>query len=177
MGERLWVIGYGVWLAMLLTACGHQAPQRPSQHKSGEHTVTQADSTTIRLMEMNVQLMEAAEEQLLHYAQAQDEPYALYERGTWVHVIEQGGTQAVQPNEECTVRMQVYSLSGTFYMDHEQTARIGKGQLPAAVEENITEWHHGARLRLIAPWFAAYGIQGTTTVPPYENVIIDLEIR
>lgn len=177
MGYRLRVIGYGL-VALLLTACGHQAPQRPSQRKSGSGTEVTVDSTTLRLMALNQQLTEAAEEQLTHFAQAQEEPYALYEQGTWVHIYDAGDMQAaVVRDEECTVRMQVYSLSGTFYMDHEQTARIGKKELPAAVEENITEWHHGARMRLLAPWYAAYGIQGTATVPSYENVIIDLEIR
>jgi hypothetical protein len=73
--------------------------------------------------------------------------------------------------------MTVYSLSGKQYTDSDITVRIGKYELPAAVDENITEWHHGAHVRMFAPWYAAYGIQGTDYIPPYENVIIELNIR
>ena len=55
--------------------------------------------------------------------------------------------------------------------------RIGKKELPQAVEENIGELHHGAQARLLAPWYTAFGLRGTDRIPPYENVIIDIELR
>lgn len=163
-------------LLTVLTACGGQAPQRPSQRKSA---VPQADTAALALMEMNQQLAEAADEQLYRYAQAQPESYALYEQGTWVHMFDSGDAQrgTIQAGEECTLHLRISSLNGKLYSDAEQTARAGKYELPAAIDENITEWRHEAQMRLLAPWYAAYGIKGKGNIPPYENIVIDLEIR
>ena len=173
-------MGYGLrviigMLLCLLIGCGHQAPQRPSQRKG---QTPQADSTQLALMGLNQQLTEAADGQLYQWAQAQSETYALYERGVWAVIMQPGDSERpVQAGDECTLCMRVYSLTGRMYCDMERTARIGKYELPSAIDENITEWHHGARIRMAAPWYAAYGIKGTADIPPYENVIIELEIR
>ena len=154
--------GWIIIVALLVAGCNGTAPQRPSQRK-GE--APKADSTAIALMEMNQQLAQAADEQLHHLALQQEDPYALYERGVWAYVVEKGDTdQPVLAGEECL-------------LDSDLTARIGKYELPAAVDENITEWNHGAKVRMLAPWYAAYGIKGTDYIPPYENVIIELNIR
>lgn len=168
---------YGwIWIiACLIAGCTNTAPQRPSQRK-GE--APKADSTALALMELNQQMAQAADDQLHRLAQEQSEPYALYERGVWAYVIDRGDAeQPVLAGEECRLRMKVFSLSGKPYTDSDLTVRIGKYELPAAVDENITEWHHGACVRMFAPWYAAYGIKGTDHIPPYENVIIELNIR
>lgn len=171
-GLRL--ITYGL-AAVLLLGCGQQAPQRPSQRRG---QAPKADSAQLALMEMNRRLTEAADEQVMRWAQAQEEPFALYAAGTWVHMINPGDAERpVVHDEECTVRMRIFHPKGTLYSDTQQTARAGKYEFPAAIDENITEWHHGAQLRLAAPWYAAYGIKGTDRIPPYQNVIIELDIR
>jgi FKBP-type peptidyl-prolyl cis-trans isomerase len=30
---------------------------------------------------------------------------------------------------------------------------------------------------MLVPWYAAYGIQGTDEIPPYENLIIEIDIK
>ena len=168
-----WIIAI---VALLMVSCGGKGPQIPSQRK-GE--APKADSTQLALLELNQHLAETADAELLRFVQAQEEPYAQYELGTWVKIIDIGQTEKdrIQRGEECTVHMRVRSLAGKLYSDTEQTFKAGKYELPTAIDANITEWHHGARMTLIAPWYAAYGIKGTAQVPPYENVIIELEIR
>ena len=161
--------------AVLLIGCGGKGPQRPSQRR-GE--APKADSTQLALLEWNQHMSQAADEQLFHLVQAQAESYAQYERGTWVHLWDKGDTDnPVREGEECTVHLRVMSLEGQLYHDTQRTARVGKYELPPAIDANIGEWYHGTRARLYAPWYAAYGIQGTKEVPPYENVIIELEIK
>lgn len=163
-------------VAMFLCGCGGTGPQRPSQRKSAVPTV---DSTQLALMELNYQLATAADEQLRALVKAQTENYALYNNGTWVHIIQVGETDRamLKQGEECTVRMRVMSLEGKLYTDTEQTATIGKYEWPTAVDKNLPEWHHGARVKMFVPWYSAYGIKGTAEVPPYENVIIELDIE
>lgn len=163
-------------VALLLVACGPQAPQRPSQRK-GE--APKADSASLALLELNQQLALAADKQLTQFAQTREEPYALYEANTWMTILDPGDTTSPTPktDEQWTVRMLTYTLDGQLLIDSEGTFRIGKQELPLAVDANIHELHRGAKARLIAPWYAAYGLQGTEYIPPYENVIIEIELK
>ena len=160
--------------AVLLVGCTAKGPQRPSQRKSQP---VQVDSTALALLALNQQLTERADELLARLAQEQDEPYALYERGTWAHREAAGEGETLREGEECTIHMRVLSLDGRLYLDAEQTAHVGKYELPAAIDANLTEWQHGDRWTLLAPWYAAFGIKGAGQVPPYENVRIELTIQ
>lgn len=170
---RIEIITGALVLVLLLAGCGRQSPQRPSQRK-GESA--KPDTAQLALMSMNQQLAESADEQLYRWVQTQEEKYALYEHGTWVTMM-RAGEGEILPGEECSVHMRVSSLTGHPYCDIEQTAHAGKYELPTAIDANITEWRHGSSLKIAAPWYAAYGIQGTAQIPPYENVIIELDIR
>ena len=159
---------------MLLAACSQTAPQRPSQRKSD---APKPDSAQLALLALNRQLTESADDRLAAVAREDTLPFALYECGTWAAVVAPGEGETVMPKELCELHIRTYSLSGMLYTDSRQTARIGAQELPAAIEENITEWRHGAQVVLLAPWYAAYGIKGNGNIPPYENIRIELTIR
>ena len=131
------------------------------------------------LMELNQQLAVAADRQLEQLAQTQDKPYALYESNVWMTVLERGEEDTPVPaeNEQWRIAMRVYTLSEKLLLDEEGTYRIGKRELPQGVEANIGELHRGGKARMLVPWYAAYGISGTAEIPPYENVIIDIELK
>ena len=137
------------------------------------------DSTQLALMEMNQVMAAAADEQLRHLALAQDEDYHYGEQGTWIAILKEGDEYGPlwQEGDESTIHMRTYSLAGQLYEDVVKTVQLGKYQLPPAVDANFMEWYHGAQIRLYAPWYAAYGISGTETIPPYENVIIEIELQ
>lgn len=174
MGKRhkWWLLG----LAVLLAACTHQAPQRPSQRKS---EAPQADSAQLALMALNQQLALAADQQLTQIVQAQEAPYALYDNNVWMTILDRGdeATPAPAEDEQWTVAMRIYDLNERLLVDSEGTYRIGKCELPQGVDAIIGELHRGAQARLYVPWYAAYGISGTEQIPPYENVIIDIELK
>ena len=163
-------------MVVVLAGCGGKGPQRPSQRKG---VAPEVDSAQLALLQLNQQLAMAADEQIRQIAQAQEETYALEEHGAWIYRIEAGETNGVhpQPDEEWTIHLRTYSLSGQLYNDTERTVRIGHYELPLAIEGNIGEWYHGTHVRMLAPWYAAYGLQGTEQIPPYENVIMDIELR
>lgn len=162
--------------ALLLTGCGHKSPQIPSQRKGEAPAV---DSAAIALMEMHQQLAFAADREVTKAAQLQGEPFAIYEAKTWMYISDRGDlrTGTPQEGERRVIRMQVCTLEGTLLEDSEHSYRIHKGELPAAVDDNIGELHSGGKARLIAPWYSAFGAIGTAHVPPYENVIIDIELK
>ena len=169
-------IGILILAMTLLCGCGGKGPQRPSQRK-GEKP--QEDTTQLALMEMTLRMAEAADQEVERVALAQEEPYALYEAHAWIHIFENGLTDepTLQPGKPYTLHMRVYTLDEKLLTDNKGTYTIGKNELPHAVDENLREMHPGAKMRLLAPWYTAFGQQGTEHVPPFENVIIDLEIE
>ena len=163
-------------LLMLMTGCGGKAPQTPSQRKG---QAPEADSATLALMEFNSQLAKAADKTVMDAVQAQEEPFALYEGQTWMHIVETGDTDGglLIPGQAYSIHMRVYTLDGRMLEDTEGTYLLGKAELPAGIDWNIRELHHGAKARLFIPWYMAFGPKGNEHIPPYENVRIDLEIR
>ncbi len=184
-----------VFAALLVGCSGSTGPQRPSQVKrgegreaKGERREARGENESLALLELNMQLHKAADESLRSIVQEEMRAksdaeggltYAMYEGGVWATIIERGDVERGAPKlgEECTARMRVMRLDGALYSDEELTAPVGKYEWPAAVDRNITEWNHGAKIRMYAPWYAAYGIAGKDPIPPYENVIIELDIE
>ena len=131
------------------------------------------------LLELNQQLAASADKLLTQKVQTLSQSYALYDSSVWMYIIDRGDEATATPKEgeEWTVHMRVYNLDEQLLVDSEATYRIGKYELPQAVDGVMAELHHGAQARLYAPWYTAFGMQGTVQVPPYENVIIDIELR
>lgn len=171
--RKIWVIGI---VSLLLASCGEPAPQRPSQRKSRP---PQVDSTAMALLELNQQLAASADKLLTQKIQTLSQSYALYDSSVWMYIIDRGDETTASPveGEEWTVHMRVYNLDEKLLVDSEASYRLGKYELPQAVDGVMGELHHGAQARLYAPWYTAFGMQGTAQVPPYENVIIDIELR
>lgn len=165
-----------VLTGLLLIGCGGKGPQRPS-HRMGEDPM--ADSIQLELLKMNGRLASEADKELRHIVKESGEDYALNDRGTWVLFIDRGdeGRRKVRRNEECDVHMRVYSLSGELYQDIDMIAKIGQNELPPGIDWNIFEWYHGAKVKLLVPWYSAYGMKGTDVIPAYENVMIELEVK
>ena len=163
-------------IALLVLSCNGVGPQRPTQRMGRD---VEPDSATLALMEFNHRLALAADEQLLQIVQSLPENYALYEGGAWANVLEKGDTltEGPQLGKDCGVRMRVFNLNEQLLIDTEGTWNIGHLELPYAVDRNIPEWNHHSRVKMYVPWYSAYGLKGTEDVPPYENVIIELEIQ
>lgn len=163
-------------MLLLLAECTPPAPQYPTQRKG---QTPKADTAALALLELNRKLTLAADEQLMTIARAQEEQYALYDCNVWMHIFDTGDelTETLREGETVTVHMRVCALDGKMLQDIQGTYRVGKFEMPEAVDRNITALRHGAKARLYAPWYAAFGLKGTQTIPPYENVIIDLEVK
>lgn len=161
---------------VLLAACTQQAPQRPSQ-RTGQVPVV--DSAALALLEFNQQMTAAADQQLAAMAQEQDRPYALYHSGAWMTILDKGDETLPCPvhGEEITVHMRVCRLDGQLLTESKAVYRLGKHELPPAADANIGELHPGGKARMLVPWYSAYGLQGTNTVAPYENVIIEIALK
>ena len=55
-----------------------------------------------------------------------------------------------------------------------QLFTIGSGDLPTAINRSLTQMCMGEQMTIIAPWYTAYGIEGTSLIKPYTNLRIIL---
>ncbi|MBR1878236.1 MAG: hypothetical protein IJ814_04425 [Paludibacteraceae bacterium] len=158
-----------------MTACVPQAPQRPSTRKGAKPA---PDSTQLALMELNLRLAQAADEELVRYVQASGKAFALYDNHTWMCVRDKGDDTLphLLPEGQWVVHMEVYDLNGKRLADIQRQYRIGKMELPPAVDDCVVYLHPRAQALLAAPWYMAFGAAGGDGVPPYTNVLIDLKI-
>ena len=155
--------------------CVRQAPQRPST-RHGQ--APEVDSASLALIELNYRMAAGADRELASYVQTSGEPYALYDNNTWLLVTAKGEESIpLLGDEKHTMHLRLYDLQGRLLEDVQREYTIGRMELPLAVEGVLPELHPGATARLLAPWYAAFGTTGTATVPPYTNIMIDLEIQ
>lgn len=164
-------------LVLLLTGCGgKQAPQIPSQRKA---QAAKTDVEKEQIMHLNQQLAETVGAELERWVQAQEEEYELWDANTWVTVLEPGDTSSETPKEgeKQVLAMRIYTLNGELLAATEQPYRIGKQELPQAVDKNVRRMHKSCKARMVAPWYSAYGVTGTVEVPPYENIVIEIELK
>ncbi len=166
-----------ILVCSLLVGCGGKGPQRPT-YKSGQPP--QEDTAALALMELNRRMAKEADQTLLRYVEAQNEQYALMAiSNAWMRIAKHGNTDSPSPKEDELWYMHIRTkdLQGKLLLDEEREYRIGRNQLPVCAEIHCNEWHHGDRIILLAPWYSAYGMHGNEAVPPYTNVIIDIDIK
>ena len=136
------------------------------------------DSTQLALIERHHHLALAADEEITRFVQASGENYALYDNHTWLLITDKGDEdRPLMDGEEKEMHLKVYDLRGRLLEDTRRRYRIGKMELPVCIEHNMEPLRSHSRVKILAPWYAAFGAQGTSGVPPYTNVMIDLEIQ
>lgn len=160
-----------------MTSCHRVGAQRPSirnGHRADEGKQTEA----LALLTLNQRLSAEADKEILAYVEAQEERYAQMQVGAWVHYLIRTDDETMpQDDEKWTMHMTIRDLDGKLLLDSEPTIRIGHEDLPVAVDAILREMHHGESVRIICPWYTAYGVQGTEQVGAYKNVIIDLQLK
>lgn len=165
-------------LMLALAACNGPNPQRPST-RLGKGATVEVDSAQLALLEYNARMVEAADKELMTLAQTREGEYAIYDNGTWMRIDAPGDVDAelIRRGDRRTLTMRVYDLNGKLLLDSQREYTIGQMEMPIGIDMNVRHLHPGARVRMLMPWYAAFGMQGNEYVPPYTNILIDLEIR
>jgi hypothetical protein len=111
------------------------------------------DSSTIKLLELNRQLADAADHALVQMLDSLD-GYNQLPCGAWVRyerLSDEGDTLTPKPEETWTVIMHTRTLSGDLLTDEQKTVAIHKRELPEAVEEAIETMHNRDKAYILAP--------------------------
>ena len=65
----------------------------------------------------------------------------------------------------------MYDLKGAELLSEKKTVRFGKKEIPTGLEDGLRLMRKGETLRLIVPWYLAYGMKGEDNIPPYTSLM------
>lgn len=92
-------------------------------------------------------------------------------------------TQGVQPRKGQTARIKFVAsfLDGTPLGDSDQLGGgyefvVGRGQVLKGLDEGVSMMHVGEKARLVLPYTLAYGTKGYENIPPYTNLVFDVDL-
>ena len=162
------LIGLGL---LLLVGCGQQPqPVRRLNDKQG------VDSILLAQMTFNMQMSSAADKACRDWVQKDSLKYTLDEFGYWYAKTTNNYSDTLQIGETAMVHLQIEELNGQLLADVKEVFAVGASELPVAVNRSMKQMGKGEQMRIVAPWYTAYGTEGTKIIKPYTNIVITLTI-
>lgn len=157
----------------LLMGC-QQEPQK-ARHISEKPEV---DSAIIAQLQFNTHMADAADKICKEYVKADStHQYALDDFGSWYTKTITNNADSVHEGQEVSIHLQVSEINGQLISDIKTTTHIGTGDLPISITRALKMMHIGEQMHIIAPWYAAYGVEGTKIIKPYSNLSIIITIE
>lgn len=169
IGYRLLVMGYGL---LVMVGCTQQ-PQ-PVRRLSEKQEV---DSALMAQMAFNMQMASAADQACSNWVKNDSAAYALDEFGFWYSKTLNLYADSLQAGDAVGMHLQMAELNGQMLADIEDIFTVGSGDLPVAINRSLKQMGRGEQMRIVAPWYTAYGTEGTQLIKPYTNIVITLTIN
>lgn len=161
-------------LLMVLASCQDTPPQ-PVRILGEEQQA--ADSMMMAYQEFNRQMTAAADKQCSDYVKSDSLTYTLDKRGFWYARRDVRQGEMLQQGESVVLDMQVYELNDSVIADVHETFNVGGGTLPLAIDQSLKMMRRGERMHIVAPWYTAYGVEGTNLVRGYTNLKIVIRVE
>lgn len=130
----------------------------------------EADTTLIAQMQWNMHMSSIADQQCAEYMQQDTIPYAMDDFGFWYSHTIRTQSDSLMRGQLVALHMQVYLLTDSLIADICEEVTIGSNELPLAISRGLLSMRAGEQMHIIAPWYTAYGVEGTKLIPPYTNV-------
>jgi len=164
-------IGY-IILALLsisLTGCRKETkPQEPANQP-------ETDTIAQNLLYTNQMLVEQSNKELALFVKQSGTQFALHDYGFWYRWLERTENVKLKTDDQVTIHYQVWLMDSTLCADIVKEVRVGKKEVPNAIDHALTMMRMGEIMEIIAPWYCAYGQKGEDRVLPYTNVRFRLE--
>lgn len=159
-------------LGVLLSACQPQ-PQK-AKHLGEEKAL---DPTMMAQLELNTHLASAADKDCLAYIQNDSIAYVMDDFGFWYAKTILTTNDSIQRGQELSVHIQISALRGSLISDVKHHHVVGSGELPIAIARSLKMMNMGEQMRIVSPWYTAYGVEGTSIIKPYSNLLIIITIE
>lgn len=163
------VIGYTLLAVGMMASCTQQP-----QHVRRLSEQQTPDSAMMAQMEFNMQMASAADKRCSEWVKKDSAIYVLDDFGFWYSKIVNTYKEPIKAGDNTLIHIQLQDLSGTMIADIKDYFSIGSSDLPVAINRSLKMMANGEKMRIVAPWYTAYGAEGTTMIKPYSNLIITL---
>lgn len=159
-----WIV---LLLGILLVGC-HRQPQQ-ARHLGEEQEV---DSITLAQLQFNQHMAEAANKVCYAVVEADTLQYTMDFFGFWYSKTITTELDSIQKGENIELHVQIHEIGGELISDIKSDFTVGAGDLPLSIVRSLKMMRKGEQMRIIAPWYTAYGVEGTSIVKPYSNLVI-----
>lgn len=159
-------------LLILMSSC-KPSPQQVRRY--GDKP--KADSATLAQMQFNMHMADAADKACLDLVKSDSGQYVMDEFGFWYKKEVQTSSDTLLSGQEVTLDIEIRELNGVLLADIHDNFVIGSDQLPMAIHRSLKMMGVGDKMAIVAPWYTAYGIEGTNIIKPYSNLIILLHVK
>ncbi len=165
-----------VLLALLTqTYTGCRPTPQPVKHLNQKQEV---DSVTMAQLQLNTHLAEMADKECQKVIQEDSiNTYAMDDFGFWYTKTLISHESELQEAQEITLHILINSFDSTLISDSKITTHLGANNLPIAITRSLKMMRIGEQMRIIAPWYTAYGVEGTNIIKPYSNLLITLTVE
>jgi hypothetical protein len=135
------------------------------------------DSLLLAQMRFNQRMVNAASLQCLTYVQEDmGKQYAQDEAGFWYTKVVKTDLDSLRQGEQVDMHIQIYELNDSLVADVKESFQMGQASLPMAILRSLKMMKHGEQMQIVTPWYAAYGVEGTTLINPYSNLKIVVSV-
>lgn len=155
---------------MCLAACHRTKPQTPSNYKQED------DSLQTMLLLLNQQYAENAEQELTKRVKESGEPFVLTPAHIWYLKKEKTDLPPIRKRQNIEYVVNIYTLDSVLLLNERATIDVGQKQTINGIDELLPMLKHQEKVIALVPWYQGYGQLGDDIVPPYTNLMLDLEI-
>lgn len=163
--------GCSLWIGCMLLAACSPAPQ-PVRRL---HDKAAPDTAVLAQMRFNYHMATTADSLCCAVVQRDSLRYAQDLYGFWYCKTRSVAADTLRPHDAVRLRLRLREFTGRMIADEEDLFTVNDGTLPTAIARSLRMMGYGEQMQVIAPWYAAYGVEGSSIVPPYTNLRITID--
>lgn len=164
-------------ITMLLAATLLLGCQKQPQKVRHLNETPKLDSVMMAQIEFNAQLADMADQDCRNFVEADSIQYAIDDFGFWYAKTIKANNDSVRQGQEVSLHIQISEIRGELISDIKHHHIVGSGEFPTAIAHSLTMMCIGEQMRIVAPWYTAYGVDGTSIIKPYSNLLINITIE
>ncbi|MGC3979097.1 MAG: FKBP-type peptidyl-prolyl cis-trans isomerase [Paludibacteraceae bacterium] len=156
---------------LFLSSCVKQQAQFPSNKEK------QIDSTDINLRTIN-ETLTLKEDSIIHeLVRQQKNSYIKTPSGAWYYKESVTSLDSLKESPQAVFSYTLYTLTGEKISIEKKQVTFGKKEIPSGLEEGLKLMRKGEKIRLIVPWYLAYGMRGQDNIPPYTSLVYEITAK
>lgn len=167
------VIYFAILLITTLFVGCHKQPQKVRHLSDGK----EVDSAIMAQLQFNTQMADAADKHCSDFILTDSIKYAMSDYGFWYAKTIKNISDTIQHGQEISLHIQISEVGGELISDVKHHHIVGSGELPIAITHSLKLMCVGEQMRIVAPWYTAYGVEGTSIIKPYSNLLIIITIE